>query len=147
MVGANRDIQRLLGVKATTFAYPCREKLNSRGSETASTVPLVAKRFLVGRGFRDESANDPAFCDLAQVLGVESDGMSFEQMKQAPETAAKDGSWLVFAGHEIGAGGYQTTRTDALQQFLRWANDPASGVWLDTVQAVARFIQAQRAGK
>ncbi|MGO9242554.1 MAG: polysaccharide deacetylase family protein [Bryobacteraceae bacterium] len=145
MDGANAEIQRLLGVQAVTFAYPCGQKFIGRGTATQSYVPLVAGRFLVGRGFRDESANDPRFCDLSQVLGVESDGLSFDQMKAAVVEAARTGGWLVFAGHEIGAGGRQTTLFMALEQFLHYAQDPASGVWLDTVEKVARYIRAQRA--
>jgi peptidoglycan/xylan/chitin deacetylase (PgdA/CDA1 family) len=144
MDGANADIERLLGVKATTFAYPCGEKFIGRGAQTVSYVPLVAKRFRAGRGFRDEAANDPIFCDLAQVLGVDSDGMSFEEMRKAVGTAAQDGGWLVFAGHEIGSAGYQTTEAAALEQFLKYAKDPAAGIWLDRVEAIARYIQANR---
>jgi peptidoglycan-N-acetylglucosamine deacetylase len=145
--GANTDTVRLLGVKPTTFAYPCGEKFVGRGADTKSYVPLVAKRFRVGRGFRDEAANDPAFCDLAQVLGVESDGMSFEQMKQAVLDAEKDGGWLVLAGHEIGNAGHQTTEAAVLEQFLKYALDPASGIWLDTVDTIAKYIQTRRATK
>ena len=145
MDGANAEIERLLGVKAVTFAYPCGGKTIGRGEATQSYVPLVARRFLVGRGFRDESANDPGFCDLSQVLGVESDGLSFDQMKAAVVEAARTGGWLVLAGHEIGAGGRQTTLVPALEQFLHYAQDPANGVWLDTVEKVARYIRARRA--
>jgi peptidoglycan/xylan/chitin deacetylase (PgdA/CDA1 family) len=141
---ATRDIETMLGVKAVSFAYPCGSKFIGRGEGTLSTVPFVAKRFLTGRGFRDEAANDPAFCDMAQLLGVESDGMTFEQMKQAVHTAAATGGWLVLAGHEIGAPGRQTTESAVLDQFLTWASDPANGVWLDTVGNVARYVQARR---
>ncbi len=144
MDDANRETERMLGVKPATFAYPCGQKFVGRGVDTRSTVPLVAQRFLAGRGFRDEAANDPAFCDLAQLLGVTSDGMSFEEMKQAVLTAEKDGGWLVFAGHEIGSPAYQTTDTGALERFLKYANDPANGIWLDTVESIAKYIQAQR---
>jgi hypothetical protein len=41
-------------------------QLVGRGAATISYVPLVAKRFRAGRGFRDGAANDPAFCDFAQ---------------------------------------------------------------------------------
>ncbi len=145
MDGANAGIQRLLGVQAVTFAYPCGQKFIGRGTTTQSYVPLVAGRFLVGRGFRDEAANDPRFCDLSQVLGVESDGLSFDQMKAAVVEAARTDGWLVFAGHEIGTGGRQTTLVPALEQFLVYAQDPASGVWLDTVEKVAHYILAHRA--
>ena len=141
---ATTEIQRMLGVKPISFAYPCGSKFIGRGEATLSTVPLVAKRFVSGRGFRDESANDPAFCDLAQILGVESDGMSFEQMKQAVTTAAATGGWLVFAGHEIGVAGRQTTEIEVLDRFLTYANDPANGIWLSTVGAVAQYVRAHR---
>jgi peptidoglycan/xylan/chitin deacetylase (PgdA/CDA1 family) len=144
---ANRETERLLGVKPTTFAYPCGEKFVGRGAETKSYIPLVARRFRAGRGFRDEAANDPNVCDFAQLLGVESDGMSFEAMKKAVLTAAQDGGWLVFAGHDIGNPGNQTTESTVLEQFLKYAKDPASGIWLDTVDNIAKYIQAHRGGK
>jgi peptidoglycan/xylan/chitin deacetylase (PgdA/CDA1 family) len=147
MDGANADTERLLGVKPTTFAYPCGEKFIGRGAATISYVPLVAKRFRAGRGFRDEAANDPVFCDFAQVLGVDSDGMSFEEMKKTVLTAAKSGGWLVLAGHEIGKAGNQTTEAAVLEPFLKYTNDPANGIWLDTVDTIARYIQTQRGSK
>ena len=147
MDGANADTERLLGVKPTTFAYPCGEKFVGRGAATVSYVPLVAKRFRAGRGFRDEAANDPVFCDFAQVLGVDSDGMSFEEMKEAVLSAANTGGWLVLAGHEIGKAGHQTTEAAVLEAFLKYAGDPANGIWLDTVDTIARYIQAQRGGR
>jgi peptidoglycan-N-acetylglucosamine deacetylase len=135
---------RMMGIKPATFAFPCGQKFVGRGAEVKSYVPLVAKRFLASRGFRDESANDPTVVDLAQILGVESDGLSFDQMKGMAIEAAGQARWLVFAGHEIGAPGRQTTRSDALEPFLEFAKDPANGIWLDTVEKVARYIQLQR---
>jgi len=147
MDSASAETERMLGVKPVTFAYPCGQKFVGRGVETKSYVPLVAQRFIAGRGFRDEAANAPAFCDAAQLLGVDSDDMSFEDMKQAVLAAEKDGGWVVFAGHEIGSPAYQTTGTAALEQFLKFAKDPANGIWLDTVASVARYVQAQRASR
>ena len=144
---ANTETERMLGVKPATFAYPCGQKFVGRGVDTKSYVPLVARKFLAGRGFRDEAANSPAFCDLAQLLGVSSDGMSFEDMRKAVLAAKEDGAWLVFAGHEIGSPAYQTTETAALEQFLKYAMDPANGVWLDTVDSIAKYIQTRRANK
>jgi peptidoglycan/xylan/chitin deacetylase (PgdA/CDA1 family) len=139
---ATAEIVRQLGVKPETFAYPCGLKFIGRGLETKSYVPLVAKRFLVGRGFRDESSNDPVVCDLAQVLGMESDGLTFDQMRSLTAQAAAQGRWLVFAGHEIGKPGSQTTLAAALDEFLQYAKDPANGVWLDTVKAIAKYVRA-----
>ncbi len=139
-----RGIERLLGVKATTFAYPCGSKFVGRGAQTQSYVPVVAKRFLAGRGFRDTAANDPAYCDLAQVLGIDSDALTFEQMKDAVSKAEPIGGWVVFAGHEIGKPGFQTTESAVLEKFLQYAKDPANGVWLDTVDRIARYVDRQR---
>ncbi|MBZ5582111.1 MAG: polysaccharide deacetylase family protein [Acidobacteriia bacterium] len=146
MDGANAEIEHLLGVKPVTFAYPCGQKFVGRGVDLKSYVPAAAKRFLACRGFLDEGSNDPARCDLAQTLGMVSDGLTFEQMRSLAAAAAKQGGWLVFAGHEIGKPGPQATEAAVLEQFLRYARDPANGVWLDTVQAVAKYIQAQRGG-
>jgi len=145
--GASADIQRLLGIKPATFAYPCGQKFIGRGEDVESYVPLVARRFLAGRGYRDEGANDPAACDLAQVMGMESDALTFDQMKSLVDTAAAEAGWLVFAGHEIGQPGRQTTQAADLERFLRYARDPASGIWVDTVQAIGNYIRAQRGGK
>ena len=142
---ANAQISRLLGIKPETFAYPCGQKFVGRGRNTKSYVPLIAKRFLVGRGYLDEAANDPAFCDLAQTLGTPFDDMSFEQMIKPIEEAAKQGRWLIFVGHEIGERGYQVTDTKALEALCDYANDPANSVWLGTVREIGTYIQEHRA--
>ncbi len=143
---ATAELKRLLGVKPVTFAYPCGQKFIGRGAGVKSYVPLVAARFLAGRGFRDEGPNDPVHCDLAQILGVESDGLTFDQMKSMVSAAAEHGEWLVFAGHEIGDTGHQTTEASALEEFLRYARDPANGVWIDTVRTVGKYVRTHRGG-
>jgi len=141
---ANAEIQRLLGMKPKTFAYPCGQKFVGRGMDVRSYVPLVAERFLVGRGYLDESANDPAFCDLAQAMGTPFDDMDFEQMKNLVDQAAKDGRWVIFVGHEIGKRGYQVTDTVALKALCEYLKDPANAVWFGTVEEVAEHIRLQR---
>jgi len=141
---ANAEIQRLLGVKPKTFAYPCGQKFVGRGMDVRSYVPLVAERFLLGRGYLDESANDPAFCDLAQAMGTPFDDMDFAQMKDLVEQAVKDGRWVIFVGHEIGKRGYQVTDTVALKALCEYLKDPANAIWLGTVEEVAEHIRLQR---
>ncbi len=143
---ASRDIQRQLGVQARTFAYPCGQKFVGRGARVKSYVPMIARMFLAGRGFRDEGSNDPARCDLAQLMGMESDGLTFEQMKELVSAAAEQGWWLVFAGHEIGAPGHQVTTAPELEKFLQYARADGSGIWLDTVYAIGSYVQKQRGG-
>ena len=142
---ASAEIERLVGVKPRTFAYPCGQKFVGRGAGVRSYVPLVASRFLAGRGFRDEEPNDPARCDLAQVMGMESDGLTFAQMKDLVDQAAERGAWLIFAGHEIGQRGRQTTEAAELARFLQYTGSAESGVWVDTVHAVAEYVRTHRA--
>ena len=141
---ASADIERLVSVKPRTFAYPCGQKFVGRGAAVTSYVPLVAARFLAGRGFRDEEPNDPARCDLAQLMGMESDGLTFEQMQNLVSAAAARGAWLIFAGHEIGARGRQTTEAAELEKFLQYARGAESGIWLDTVSRVAEYVRTHR---
>ncbi len=138
---ANAKIESLLGVCPVTYAYPCGQKYVGRGERTRSYVPVVARRFLAGRGWRDEGANDPTFCDPAQLMTVEFDGLTFEQLKVLADDAAKNGFWLVLCGHDIGPGGRQTTRVDTLRAFCQYARDPANGLWIDTVANVARHVR------
>ena len=78
---ASRRIESLASVKPKTFAYPCGMTFIGRGETRQSYVPLVARRFLAGRGFMGESANDPAFCDMACLVARGFDFTSFATIK------------------------------------------------------------------
>lgn len=147
MDSANDDIERLLGVRPTTFAYPCGQQFVGRGKALKSYVPLVAERFIVGRRWRDEHANDPTICDLAQVMGIELDKLDFEQLKEWIDKAVKKGQWLVLCGHEIGPSRRrQTTLAATIEALCEYANDPNNGIWIDTVQTIGTYIKEQRTG-
>ena len=143
---ANNIIEQQLDVRPVTFAYPCGQKFVGRGRNLKSYVPVVAEGFLAGRGWMDEWSNDPGFCDMAQLMAMELDGKDFEQVKQLIDRTTANGGWLVFCGHEIGEGGHQTTLSSTLKALCEYAQDPANGLWLDTVEAVGRYILEQRAG-
>lgn len=142
---ASDKIEDLVGVRPVSFAYPCGQKYVGRGRNYKSYVPLIAEEFLSGRGWMNEWANDPGFCDLANLMGVELDGKSFEQVKQVMDRVLKEGGWLVFAGHEIGdEERRQMTLTSTLRALCEYAQDPANGIWLDTVENISRYIIEQR---
>ena len=143
---SNIIIERLLNVRPVSFAYPCGQKFVGRGINVRSYAPVVAEKFLTGRGWMDEWSNDPAFCDMAQLMGVELDGKDFEQVKQWIDKTTANGGWLVFCGHDIGEGGRQTTLSSTLKALCEYAQDPANGLWLDSVQTVAGYIVKQRTG-
>lgn len=140
LMEANERIARLLGVTPRTFAYPCGQTFVGRGRETQSYVPIVAELFLAGRGWLAESSNDPEVVDLAQTLGVEMDGKDFAQIRPLLDEARGRGAWLVLAGHDIGAGGRQTTRVAMLDELLAYVKNPANGIWLATVAEAADRI-------
>jgi peptidoglycan/xylan/chitin deacetylase (PgdA/CDA1 family) len=141
---ASRGIEQLLGIRAVSFAYPCGQKYVGRGLDTRSYVPLVARSFRTGRGWLGESSNDPWICDMAQLLGMESDGRSFEELRTLIDEAAVEGRWLILAGHEMSDTGPQATSLETLETLSRYIEDPANGIWVDTVGAVAEFIMEHR---
>jgi peptidoglycan/xylan/chitin deacetylase (PgdA/CDA1 family) len=144
--GANDQIQKLLGVKSKTFAYPCGQKFVGRGLDVQSYVPLVAERFLVGRSYLSESSNDPTIVDLAQAMGTAFDDTDFPQMKKVVDQALAQGRWVIFVGHEIGQRAYQTTDTKAIELLCKYLKDPDNRIWFGTVNEVGEYIREQRKG-
>ncbi|MCW3117177.1 MAG: hypothetical protein JWM28_1259 [Chitinophagaceae bacterium] len=140
----NEAIEGLLHVKADVFAYPCGQKYVGHGEQTKSYVPLISKMFLIGRGWMDEAANDPLYCNFSQLTGIEMDGKTFDQLLPLLEEAKKKGQWLVLAGHEIGDSGEQTTRVATLKKLAEWAQDPINGIWIAPVGAVARYVEGKK---
>lgn len=141
---ANDSIQYLLNVKSTSFAYPCGQTFVGRGVNAKSYIPVVAKLFASGRGWLDEGPNDPAYCDFAQLTGMEMDGKNFDEVLALINQAKETGAWLVLAGHEMGEEGAQTTRLSMLRQLLEYAKDPANQVWIAAVNTVTAHIQQQK---
>ena len=144
LIECNKSVESLLGVKPEVFAYPCGQTFVGRGVNTKSYIPVVAELFLTGRGWLDEGPNDPAFCDFAQLTGMEMDGKNFEDILALVESAKKNNQWLVLAGHEMGESGPQTTRLAMLKQLIEYAQNPANGIWLAPVGTVAKHIQKQK---
>jgi len=143
LIVCNKRIKELLGVQPEVFAYPCGQKFIGRDTNTRSYVPLVAKMFIVGRGWRDEAMNNPDFCDLAQVSGIEMDGKNFDEILPLIEEVGRTGQWLILAGHEMGDSGVQTTRLKMLKQLIEYVQDPANGIWIAPVGTVAKYILKQ----
>lgn len=144
LLEGNRRLEQMLGVTPVTFAYPCGQTFIGRGRATQSYVPLVAELFLAGRGWLDETPNDPIYHDPAQVTGMSMDGMDFPDVRALVENAREAGQWLVLAGHEIGHSGPQTTRVEMLESLVPFLQDPNNGIWFETVEAVARYLQRHR---
>jgi len=83
---ASKFIEKYLGVHPVSFAYPCGQTFVGRGKNTKSYVPVAAALFESGRGWLDEDANDPVYCDMSKLTGMELDGKSFDEIKQLIES-------------------------------------------------------------
>jgi peptidoglycan-N-acetylglucosamine deacetylase len=144
LIAANDSLYEWLGLRPQQFAYPCGQTFVGRAKRTKSYVPLIAKLFATGRTWLNEGPNDPAFCDFAQLTGMEMDGKDFGQVLPLLKEAKANGKWLVLAGHEMGDSGLQTTRLPMLKDLIEYAKDPENGVWLAPVGVVAAYIREQR---
>ena len=141
---ANNIIQDVFGEAPVSFAYPCGQKFVGRETMTKSYVPLISAMFETGRGWRDEGPNNPAYCDMSQLTGMELDGKSFNEIKKLIESAKSKGSWLVLAGHEINDGGYQTSLLSTLDSLCKYAMDTSNGIWIDNIHNIASYINKIR---
>jgi peptidoglycan/xylan/chitin deacetylase (PgdA/CDA1 family) len=140
---ASAEIETFFGRRPTSFAYCCGQKFVGRGPDTRSYVPLVAERFTVGRGFGDEFPNDPTFVDLAQVAGVPADALGRRRLIALAEQAAREGSWLVLVGHDVGRSGRQTVVARELHAFCRWVA-ARDYFWVAPVTDVGLEIRSAR---
>jgi peptidoglycan/xylan/chitin deacetylase (PgdA/CDA1 family) len=143
LAAANKMISEMLGTEPTQFAYPCGQKFVGRGTGTRSYVPVIARMFVTGRGFMEETANDPLFADFAQITGIDMDGKKFEDLLPILKEAVAKGQWVVLAGHEMGESGPQTTRLNMLRQLISYCNNPRNQIWMATVGEIANYIKQQ----
>ncbi len=141
---ANTLIQETLGVIPLSYAYPCGQTYVGSGKEAKTIVPLIASMFETGRTWLDEGPNDPLFCDMAQLTGMEMDGKSFEQVKALIEDAKSKGSWLILAGHEMNDSGVQTSLLPTIEAVCQYAMDPANEIWIDNVHAISKYVREKR---
>jgi len=141
---ANKLIKKLLDVQPFSFAFPCGQTYVGRGKMTRSYVPLISEKFETGRGWLNECPDDPVFCDMSQLTGMELDGKSFEQIKSLIDDAKNKGQWLILAGHEMNEGGFQTSLLSTIEAICRYASDPTNGIWIDNVHKIAAYIKQKR---
>lgn len=141
----NTLIEERLGIIPFSFAYPCGNTFVGRGINTKSYVPLIASQFETGRGWYDEGPNDPSFCDLAQLTGIELDGKSFDEILRVIESAKSNSQWLVLVGHEMNdQPGHLTSLLSTIEAICKYASDPSNGIWIDNIHNIASYVKQQR---
>jgi peptidoglycan-N-acetylglucosamine deacetylase len=145
LAAADDALESLLGRRPRSFAYPCGQRFVGRGEHVRSYVPLVARRYVAGRGYKDERPADPAVCDLAQVPGVLADGCDAAALCELVDDTRRRGAWLVLVAHEVGDSSQERhtvgeAALDALCSHVRGRGD----VWVDTVARVAESVLRSR---
>ena len=143
---ANSELKSMLGTEPGTFSYPCGETFAGTGARSRSYVPVVAKHFLVGRGFGLDFSNNPADCDLAKVNALAADGYSFARFKAAIDGAIAGGYWVIFCGHSVGekGGSYPAIEPAELEKVCSWLETHRREVWTGTVLEVGEYISRER---
>jgi peptidoglycan/xylan/chitin deacetylase (PgdA/CDA1 family) len=132
-------IQELVGVEPRTFAYPCGQSFTGRGQHRQSYVPIIAERFLAGRGYGSEVGNLPERCDLAYLDAYTVDGLDAAELRSLVTAGMRRGEWVIMAGHDIGRDGPQTVSTRELDALCRsLAGDDR--VWVAPVAEVAERL-------
>jgi peptidoglycan-N-acetylglucosamine deacetylase len=136
---ATATIRDLLGVRPRTFAYPCGQSFTGRGRHRRSYVPLIAERFLAGRGYGSEVGNRPERCDLAHLHAYTVDGLDTAGLRSLVAAGMARGEWVIMAGHDIGADGPQTVSARELGGFCR-SLIRDDRVWVAPVVEVAERV-------
>lgn len=141
---SNRQLDSLIGTKPQSFAYPCGQTFVGRGTQVQSYIPLVAESFLSGRGWQDESANNPEVCDLSQLMGFPMDNKNFEDLKPILDKTMQESSWLILAGHDMGTKKELTTDLKTLEAVIDYVRSSGKNIWMAPVSEIAAYIRSQR---
>jgi len=137
---ASQRLEKLLGKRPTTFAYCAGQTFVGRGREVKSFVPIIARRFLIGRTYFLPTYNIPSRCDRAQINGVGIDNLSFDQVRSFIDAAVNGGGWAVLVGHEMGNPKDRlNTSMDVLRQVCDYLKSRPE-IWVDTVAAVGEHF-------
>lgn len=144
-------IEEVCGHRPTTFAYPCSRTHVGRGMSNVSYVPLIARRYVIGRLYGDLTHAVPSFVDLALVPAIDSDNRSLAALLERVETAIEGGGWLNLAAHDVDGPPPgpdqepdQSVDRDVFEALCaRLAVDER--VWVATTAAVGELIAEARA--
>ena len=125
-----------------SFCYPCYQSYVGSGVSRQSYVPLVAERFVCGRG-GGERANDPALIDLPSTWSWAVDGHSAQDMIDYVEKAVSEGRWAIICMHGVG-GEHIAIETESLAGLCDHLDANKNRIWTDTVVSIADYIVDRR---
>lgn len=121
-----------------SFAYPCYQPYIGKGEARQSYVPLVARRFVAGRG-RGEMPNDPLRCDPAYLWSFPCERMTGAQMVGLAEEAIAAGRWTIMTFHGIHEGHLSVADRD-FEMLCAHLATHRERVWTPTVAECALYL-------
>lgn len=128
-----------------SFCYPCYLDHVGEGLTRQSYVPVVARRFIAGRGRGEFGHNHPATCDLAYLYSWNVEFATGPTLVGLAEQAASLGRWVIFAIHGIDQGRLAISET-ALRELCQFLVRQRRSIWVAPVIKVAQRIREWRAG-
>ncbi len=139
---AEAVIEQELGVGTTTFAYPCGHTYVGRGRDTGAAMCRWSRSDLwSGEGIGEQRTTIRNAAIWRSALAFHVDDMRFEEMKKLVDGAMDLGAWVIFAGHDFGAGGTHVTRLDAVRQTAAYCRERAKDLWVATVAEAGAAIK------
>lgn len=125
-----------------SFCYPCYQSHVGSGVNRQSYVPVVAERFVCGRG-GGERANNPELTDLSYAWAWAVNGHSGQDMIDYIEDAVSQGRWAIICMHGVG-GEHIAIEMEALAEMCVHLRDNQNRILTNTVVAVADYIVDRR---
>ena len=125
-----------------SFCYPCYQSHVGSGKNRQSYVPLVAERFVCGRG-GGERANNPELIDLSYTWAWAVNGHGTQDMIDYVENAVSQGLWAIICMHGVG-GEHISIETEALSGLCKHLQGNRERILTDTVVALADHIVERR---
>ncbi|HCK09111.1 MAG TPA: hypothetical protein DHW45_04500 [Candidatus Latescibacteria bacterium] len=125
-----------------SFCYPCYQSYVGSGRNRESYVPLVAERFVCGRG-GGERVNDPLLIDLAYTWSWAVQHIPGSEMIEFIELAAERGHWAIICLHGVG-GEHIPVETEALAEVCEHLGANRNRIWTGTVVEVADYMAERR---
>ncbi len=125
-----------------SFAYPCYHTWVGQGETHQSYVPVVARYCTAGRT-RGERTTDPQNCDLFHLNSLPVENKTGPELVQIVMESLAQGRWAILTFHGIEEGHLPVT-ANALKCLVDSLKAHAPEIWVDTVQRVSNYIQAQR---
>jgi peptidoglycan/xylan/chitin deacetylase (PgdA/CDA1 family) len=139
---AQNDLTDFFGQAPTTFSYPCGMTWVGRGAKTQSYVPLIAKKFTVGRGYSYSHSISPLHCDLAHVPATGIDNKAIEELITQVYEARMQGHWLILVVHHLSQGMQDyATSIEVFEKLLKYLDYYRNETWVETVATVGHHVQ------